>query len=79
MRLSSFDQIFTKLNQENKNILYGGYNTRICVLGPALKGLELVDKITIFPYHQQKEIIWEGLNIIDYVIVPHYQSNHPES
>jgi dipeptidase E len=24
-------------------------------------------------------VIWEGLGIIDYVIVPHYKSDHPES
>ena len=23
--------------------------------------------------------VWEGLNLIDYSIVPHYQSDHPET
>jgi dipeptidase E len=28
---------------------------------------------------EEYDVIWEGLGIIDYVIVPHYKSDHPES
>ena len=79
MKLSGFDNVLKKFASENNDILYGGYSAGVCVLAPSLKGLELVDDITKRPYPQQQELIWEGLGLVDYVIVPHYKSNHPES
>lgn len=78
MALSGFDKVLIELNNSN-DILYGGYSAGICVLGPSLHGLELVDSINHKPYEEQSDIIWEGLNLIDYIIVPHFDSNHPES
>ena len=79
MKLSGFDKLLNKLATENNNILYGGYSAGVCVLAPNLKGLELVDSIDYHPYAQQQEIIWEGLSLINYSVIPHYKSNHPES
>lgn len=79
MKLSGFDNILKKIAGEENDVLYGGYSAGICVLAPSLKGFELVDDITKRPYPQQGELIWEGLNIIDYAIVPHYKSDHPET
>lgn len=79
MKISGFDKLLNKLAIENNDLLYGGYSAGVCVLAPSLKGLELVDSIDCQPYPQQQEIVWEGLNIVDYSIVPHYKSNHPES
>ena len=31
------------------------------------------------PYEECKEILWEGLGILDHIILPHYKSDHPES
>lgn len=31
------------------------------------------------PYKKKYDTIWEGLGILDYVIVPHYKSDHFES
>ncbi len=71
MKKSGFD-LFIK-EMIDSDILYGGYSAGICILAPTLRGLEIVDE-TI-----GDDTIWEGLNIIDYSIIPHYQSNHPES
>ena len=79
MKLSGFDNVLIKLASEDNGILYGGYSAGVCVLAPSLKGLELVDDITKRPYPQQDELIWEGLNLIDYALVPHYKSDHPET
>lgn len=79
MRLSGFDETLKKISREKNDILYGGYSAGICVLAPSLKGLELIDDITRHPYPQQNELIWEGLNLIDYSIIPHYKSAHAES
>lgn len=78
MKRSGFDAILKRLVQKD-GILYGGYSAGVCVLAPTLRGIELVDDANVKPYGDDIETIFEGLNIIDYSIVPHYQSNHPES
>lgn len=79
MKLSGLDDVLKNLAKSNKDILYGGYSAGICVLAPSLRGLELVDDLTQQPYKEQPGLIWEGLNLINYSIVPHYKSDHPES
>ena len=78
MKLSGFDELLKKLTKKN-DVLYGGYSAGICVLAPSLKGVELMDDLNVRPYGKKLKIIWEGLGIIDYSIVPHYKSDHPES
>ncbi len=77
MRFSGFDEIIKKI--DNKDFLYGWYSAGICILAPSLIALEQVDDPDIMPYEESKETIWEGLGILDYVILPHYKSDHPES
>lgn len=79
MKLSEFDTILKDMIDEKVDILYGGYSAGICILGPTLKGLDLVDDSNINPYNSPKDVIWDGLDILDYTIVPHYKSDHPES
>jgi len=79
MKLSGFDVLLKNLAGADNNILYGGYSAGICVLAPSLRGLELVDDETQKPYTEQSKIIWDGTGILDYAIVPHYKSDHPES
>ena len=38
-----------------------------------------MDDPTDQPYPEQKETVWEGLGLFDYIILPHYKSDHPES
>ncbi|MDD5055819.1 MAG: Type 1 glutamine amidotransferase-like domain-containing protein [Candidatus Peribacteraceae bacterium] len=77
MRLSGFDVIIHRFR--DKDLLYGGYSAGICVLAPTLKGLHLVDNPNLKPYGEELETIWEGLNLINFSIAPHFQSDHPES
>ncbi|CAM4429985.1 peptidase E [Paenibacillus alkaliterrae] len=79
MKLSGFDEIIKKFQRDNKNIVYGGYSAGVCILGPTLKGIHLVDDPSQNPYGEHYPMIWKGLSIIDYVIAPHYKSDHPES
>ncbi len=76
MNLSGFDEILKSLKRTD--MLYGGYSAGICVLSPSLRGIELVDNPKAMPYKKSR-LIWNGLGIIDYSIVPHYKSDHPES
>jgi dipeptidase E len=55
-------------------LAYGGYSAGACIAGPTLQGLELVDELKAV-----NKPIWEGLGLVDFAIVPHYRSTHPES
>lgn len=78
MKLSGFDAVLKDLLKKD-DILYGGYSAGVCVLAPTLRGMELVDDPNVRPYESQKETIWDGIGILDYSVVPHYKSDHPES
>jgi dipeptidase E len=78
MRLSGFDDVLRQLAAANVDMLYGGYSAGVCVLGPTLRGIDLVDPPSEKPYGDY-QTIWDGLGILNYVIVPHFQSDHPES
>ncbi|MCL5976429.1 MAG: peptidase E [Candidatus Parvarchaeota archaeon] len=78
MRLSGFDKIFNTL-LKRKDFLYGGYSAGICVLAKDMHGLEVMDDPTQRPYGKKYKVIWEGLGFLDYMILPHYKSEHPES
>ncbi len=77
MRLSALDKVLEEL-QNKRDFLYAGYSAAGCVLSPSLKSYEIVDK-TDTPYEEQKEVIWEGLGLIDFAFMPHWDSDHPES
>lgn len=77
MRLSGFDDLIKRVDSED--FLYGGYSAGMCVLAPDLKALRQVDDPTRTPYDKSKEVIWEGLGILDYIILPHFKSDHAES
>ncbi len=77
MKLSGFDLAIDKLRQTQ--FLYAGYSAGICVLAPDLHAIQVVDRPNTFPYPKCQEVTWEGLRILNYIILPHYKSDHPES
>ena len=76
MKLSGFDK-YIQENYKRDNIMYAGYSAGICVLSPSLNGFDIVDS-AINPYNSD-EILYNGLEIIDFSIAPHYKSNHRET
>ncbi|OGM32037.1 hypothetical protein A3D01_02850 [Candidatus Woesebacteria bacterium RIFCSPHIGHO2_02_FULL_39_13] len=78
MRQSGFDEIIKDYVGKD-TLVYAGYSAGVCVLSPTLRGLELVDDPNIVPSGYDKQIIWEGIGLINYSIAPHYKSDHPES
>jgi dipeptidase E len=78
MRLSGFDIIFKELLKRDA-FVYAGYSAGICVLSHDIKVLQNVDDPADKPYRELQDTIWEGLGYLDYIIVPHYKSAHPES
>lgn len=76
MKLSGFDKYLTE-NIYNKKLLYIGCSAGSVVLAKDLDGIQLVDE-PINPYNND-DVMYEGVGLINYCIVPHYKSNHKES
>lgn len=78
MKLSGFDEYLKEISVL-PNYLYSGFSAGICVLANDLHGIHLADQPGADPYKYGK-IMWEGIGLIDYMPVPHYDTpNHPES
>jgi len=75
---SGFDRIIVKMLEDDA-ITYGGYSAGICVLAASLQGLHLVDNPAEVEQAFHREVIWDGLGILPYTPVPHFQSDHVES
>ena len=75
---SGFDKILREF-LENDSVAYGGYSAGVCVLMSSLKGAELVDDPNTIPQGYDSAVIWKGLGVLPYAVVPHYRSDHPES
>lgn len=63
----------------SRSFVYAGYSAGVCVLAPTLRGLELVDDPTEVPAGYEADVVWDGLGVLPFCVVPHYRSDHPES
>ena len=61
-------------------IVYGGFSAGAVVAAENLRGIELMDDPTAivdgYPATKQP---WDGLGLVDFLIVPHFQSEHEEA
>jgi dipeptidase E len=78
LRDSGGDAVLRDLLAEDA-LTYGGYSAGCCVLAPSLRGLELVDDASAVQQVYGSDPVWDGLGLVDEAIVPHYESDHPES
>lgn len=78
MRSSGFDTVIRDLLEADA-IAYGGYAAGAVVAGPNLRGLELMDDPWELPDGYDEPLIWHGLGLTPFAIVPHYRSRHPEA
>lgn len=78
MRQSGLDSIILSLSI-NSEFVYAGYSAGVCVMTQTLKGIHLIDDPEVIPKGYDTNILWEGLGVIPFSIVPHYKSDHPES
>ncbi len=77
MKASSLDEILKKLLDEDK-ILYGGWSAGACIAAPSLHGIEYGDRPQpdIVPDNYPiKKTLWEGLDLVPFMIVPHCNSD----
>lgn len=78
MALSGFDiEIVRRLHADE--LAYGGFSAGAVVMAPSLRGIHLMDDINKVPDGYTPEVIWDGVQLIDFAIVPHYRSDHPEA
>lgn len=78
MRQAGLDTLL-RARSSDPDFLYAGYSAGACVAGPSLDGLHLVDDPEAVVEGCHGETIWSGLGLVDYTIIPHYDSEHPES
>ena len=64
---------------ERDQIVVAGYSAGSCVLGPDLKGLELVDSPDEVTVRYGSAPIYEGMHVLPYAIAPHFRFLHPET
>jgi len=79
MALSGADRVLVDLLEADR-ICYAGYSAGPAVLSPSLRGIELVDPVDQVEQTYGVEPIWDGLRILQYAFVPHFDSApHPET
>ena len=78
MAQSGLDAILRRRLAED-SIAYGGWSAGACVAGPTLRGVDLMDAPDEVAAGYDPAPIYEGLGLVDFVIVPHFASDHPEA
>jgi dipeptidase E len=78
MRQSGLDRIVQDRVSAG-TMIYSGWSAGAVVAGPSLRGLDLMDDPMAVVEGYVTEPIWEGLALVDFSIVPHFQSDHAEA
>lgn len=74
MKLSGFDKIMIR-KIKNNEIAYGGSSAGSMLVAPTLKGTERGDSQEEVQKVYKQQITWEGLGLVDFVIIPHWGSS----
>ena len=78
-KLSGFDGLLTSYYKGCKDVVYGGFSCATYVIATSLKGMEQVDDPDEDPYDMYDIEVWDGVGLIDFNVIPHYDSEHFES
>ena len=78
MKQSGFDAVITQMLDRDA-IAYGGFSAGAVVVGPSLEGFELCDEPGQQPNGYAPDLVTSGLGLLDFSIVPHVRSAHPEA
>lgn len=76
--LSGLDGILLRRLADD-SIVYGGYSAGAALAPPTLRGIDLMDEPEAEPAGYSGEVLWDGLGLVLFLIVPHFRSDHPES
>ena len=78
MKLSGFDVLLKEFSLRS-DILYAGYSAGICVLAPNMRAIAVMDEPEINPYNTDTHPIYQGIGLIAYSPIPHFESVHSET
>lgn len=78
MAQSGLDRILAE-RLARDDIAYGGWSAGACVAGASLRGVDLMDEPGEVAPGYDPAPIYDGLHLVDFVIVPHFASEHPEA
>jgi dipeptidase E len=78
MRQSGLDEIIQQ-RVADATMIYAGWSAGAVVAGPTLRGIDLMDDPQVLAEGYESAVIWDGLGLIDSVIVPHFRSPHTEA
>lgn len=78
MQRSGFDTGIVDL-LDRDSLVYGGFSAGAVVAGPSLAGIDCIDDPDEVPPGYDPAPVWDGLGLIDFTIVPHFRSPHPQS
>jgi dipeptidase E len=73
LKYSGADKLITE-RVRNDSLLYGGESAGSVVATPTLKGVEFGDDPYVIPIGYADEEVWDGLGLVPFSIVPHYES-----
>lgn len=74
MAYSGLDQILIERLTKDE-LAYGGSSAGAIIPTPSLRGSELGDEPDNVPSGYKPEIIWDGLNLVRFHVIPHYGSD----
>jgi dipeptidase E len=73
LKYSKADRALGDMVRKNE-VVYGGESAGAILPTPTLTGVEFGDDPGDVPKNYKKDAIWNGLNLISYHVVPHYES-----
>ncbi len=74
LKASGGDELLCELAQAGK-LVYGGESAGAVIATPTLQGVEFGDDPDVVPAGYPDEDLWDGLKLVPYSIVPHYESD----
>jgi dipeptidase E len=78
MRHSGFDLIVSVLLERGQ--VYGGWSAGSCVAGDSLRAVAEMDEPNrLAPGYPDEQPVWDGLGLVPFTIVPHFDSDHAEA
>ena len=78
LRQSGLDVLLARRLAED-SLAYGGWSAGACVAGSTLRGVHLMDEPELVTPGYDREVIWDGMGLVDFAIVPHFASDHAEA
>lgn len=78
IRQSGLEPVLKRRLAED-SLMYGGWSAGACVAGASLRGIHLMDEPDRTAEGYQAAPQWDGMALVDRVIVPHFKSDHAEA